>query len=142
MSVFWIYTKLETVSKSLETFHIQWYYNNTKGKHPLQSGCSEFRLMIVLTDTAYPVGRQDRHFYFRLLFLLSRKASNATIKLPKDISNANIPMKIEMISKAVIGATSLPMYSGTPVFINSGGYHPVMDTFRRCIVTRRYMNGN
>ena len=47
--------------------------------------------------------RQDRHFYFRLLFLeelfsLSRKASNATIKLPKDISNANIPMKIEMIS--------------------------------------------
>ena len=98
--------------------------------------------MIVLTDTAYPVGRQDRHFYFRLLFLLSRKASNATIKLPKDISNANIPMKIEMISKAVIGATSLPMYSGTPVFINSGGYHPVMGTFRRCIVTRRYMNGN
>ena len=86
--------------------------------------------------------RQDRHFYFRLLFLLSRKASNATIKLPKDISNANIPMKIEMISKAVIGATSLPMYSGTPVFINSGGYHPVMGTFRRCIVTRRYMNGN
>jgi len=45
-----------------------------------------------------------------LLFLLSRKASNATIKLPKDISNANIPMKIEMISKAVIGATSLPTY--------------------------------
>ena len=53
--------------------------------------------MNVLKDTAYPVGRQDRHFYFRL-FLLSRKASNATIKLPKDISNANIPMKIEMIS--------------------------------------------
>ena len=43
------------------------------------------------------LGRQDRHFYFRL-FLLSRKASNATIKLPKDISKANIPMKIEMIS--------------------------------------------
>ena len=98
--------------------------------------------MIVLTDTAYPVGRQDRLFYFRLLFHLSRKARAATIKLPKDISNVNIPLKIEMISKAVIGATSLPMYSGTPVFINSGGYHPVMDTFRRCIVTRRYMNGN
>lgn len=32
------------------------------------------------------------------LFLLSRKARNATTKLPKDISNANIPMKIEMIS--------------------------------------------
>ena len=49
------------------------------------------------------VGRQDRHFYFRLLFLeelfsLSIKANNATIKLPKDINNANIPMKIEMIS--------------------------------------------
>ena len=127
--------------KPLETFQIQWYYNNTKGKHPLQSGCSEFKLRNVLTDIAYPVGRQDRHFYFRLLFLLSRKASNATIKLPKDISNANIPMKIDMISKAVIGATSLPMYSGTPVFINSGGYHPIMGTFRRCIVTRRYMNG-
>ena len=53
--------------------------------------------MNVLKDTAYPVGRQDRHFYFRL-FLLSRKASNATIKLPKDINNANIPMKIEMLS--------------------------------------------
>ena len=51
----------------------------------------------VLTDTAYPVGRQDRHFYF-FLFLLSRKARNVTTKLPKDISNANIPMKIEMIS--------------------------------------------
>ena len=75
ISVFSVYTKLETVS----------------------GGCSEFRLMNVLKDTAYPVGRQDRHFYFRL-FLLSRKASNATIKLPKDISNANIPMKIEMIS--------------------------------------------
>ena len=38
-----------------------------------------------------------RAFYLRL-FLLSRKASNATIKLPKDISKANIPMKIVMIS--------------------------------------------
>ena len=59
--------------------------------------------MNVLKDTAYPVRREDRHFYFRLLFLekffsLSRKASNAIIKLPKDINNANIPMKIEMIS--------------------------------------------
>ena len=53
--------------------------------------------LFVLTDTAYPVGRQDRHFYFRL-FLLSRKASNATIKLPKAINNVNIPRKIEMIS--------------------------------------------
>ena len=43
--------------------------------------------------------RQERHYFFRLFFLsLSRKASNATIKLPKDISRANIPIKIEMIS--------------------------------------------
>lgn len=32
-------------------------------------------------------------------------------------------MNIKMISAAVIGAASLPMYSGTPV-IGSGGYHP------------------
>lgn len=36
-------------------------------------------------------------FYF-FLFLLSRKARNATIKLPEDINKANIPIKIEMIS--------------------------------------------
>ena len=70
--------------------------------------------MNVLKDTAYPVGRQDRHFYFRL-FLLSRKASNAITRLPKAHNNVNMPMKIERISKAVIHATSLPMYSGKPV---------------------------
>ena len=74
----------------------------------------------VLTNTAYPVGRQDRHFYFRLLFLeelfsLSRKASNAITRLPKAHNNVSMPRKIERISKAVIGATSLPMYSGKPV---------------------------
>lgn len=43
--------------------------------------------------------RQGGHYFFRLWSLsLSRKASNATIKLPKDISKANIPMKIETIS--------------------------------------------
>ena len=68
----------------------------------------------VLTDTAYPVCRQDRHFYFRL-FLLSRKVSNATTRLPKAHNNVSMPRKIERISKAVIGATSLPMYSGKPV---------------------------
>ena len=68
----------------------------------------------VLTDTAYPVCRQDRHFYFRL-FLLSRKASNAITRLPKAHNNVSMPRKIERISKAVIGATSLPMYSGKPV---------------------------
>ena len=68
----------------------------------------------VLTDTAYPVCRQDRHFYFRL-FLLLRKASNAITRLPKAHNNVSMPRKIERISKAVIGATSLPMYSGKPV---------------------------
>ena len=71
-------------------------------------------MLNVLTDTAYPVCRQDRHFYFRL-FLLSRKASNAITRLPKAHNNVNMPRKIERISKAVIGATSLPMYSGKPV---------------------------
>ena len=77
-------------------------------------GKRQFRLMNVLKDTAYPVGRQDRHFYFRL-FLLLRKASNAITRLPKAHNNVNMPMKIERISKAVICATSLPMYSGKPV---------------------------
>ena len=68
------------------------------------------RYLNVFTDTAYPVGRQDRHFYFRLLFFeeffsLSRKTSNTMSILPKHISKANISKKIEMISKAVISAT-------------------------------------
>ncbi len=59
-------------------------------------------------------------FYFRLLFLeelfsLSRKVSNAITRLPKAHNNVNMLMKIEIISKAVIHATSLLMYSGKPV---------------------------
>ena len=107
--------------------------SNCKGKHPLQSGCSQNRL-IVLTNIAYPVCRQDRHFYFRS-FLLSRKASNAINKLPKDISKAIIPIKTDMISNAVIYATSLPMYFGYTDIINTGGYHPVMGTFCADIVS-------
>ena len=95
----------------------------------------------VLTDTAYPVCRQDRHFYFRL-FLLLRKASNAITRLPKAHNNVNMPMKIERISKAVIHVTSLPMYSGKPVHINLGGYHPVMGTFRKDIVSCVELNNN
>lgn len=64
----------------------------------------------VLTNTAYPVCRRGRHFYFRL-FLLSRKVSNAMMKPPKEISKAKIPRKTIIISYAVIYATSLPMYS-------------------------------
>ena len=80
------------------------------------------------------MGRQDRHFYFRL-FLLSRKASNAINKLPKDINNANTPIKTEMISNAVIYATSFPMYFRLTDSISSGGYHPVMGTFHIHIVS-------
>ena len=68
--------------------------------------------------------RQGGHYFFRLCSLsLSRKASNAITKLPKAISKPIIPINIKMISAAVIGATSLPMYSGKPV-IGPGGYHP------------------
>ncbi len=68
--------------------------------------------------------QQGGHYFFRLWSLsLSRKASNAITKLPKAISKPITPMNIKMISAAVIGATSLPMYSGKPV-IGSGGYHP------------------
>lgn len=101
-----MFTKLKNESYSLELTLLNLQTNNKKlGEYFFRqyTNCSEFRLMNVLKDTAYPVGSQDRHFYFRLLFLeelfsLSKKASNATIKLPKDISNANIPMKIEMLS--------------------------------------------
>ena len=55
----------------------------------------------VLKDTAYPVGRQDRHFYL-CLFLLSRKASNAITKPPNEIINPLISMKIIIISADVI----------------------------------------
>ena len=72
--------------------------------------------------------RQGGHFYLRL-FLLSRKAIIATIKLPKDISKAKIPMKIVMISYAVMGATSFPMYSGKPVLQIPGGYHSCHECF-------------
>lgn len=71
--------------------------NYTESTHS-KGGCSEFRLKIVLKDdNTYPGAERIGIFYFRL-FLLSRKASNATIKLPKDIIKPNIPMKIVMIS--------------------------------------------
>ena len=67
---------------------------------------------IVLTDP--PILWADRIgiFYFFLLSLsLVRKARNAISRLPKVASKVNIPMKIEIISNAVILRTSLPMYS-------------------------------
>ena len=74
--------------------------------------------------------RQDRHFYF-FLFLLSRKARNATVRLPKVANSVSIPMNIEIISNAVISRTSLPMYSRLAGIIGSGGCHPVMGTLLR-----------
>ncbi|KEZ89452.1 hypothetical protein IO98_15905 [Lacrimispora celerecrescens] len=74
-----------------------------KRKHPLQKWMLSRLMLKCPYDTAYPVGRQGGHFYF-LLFLLSRKARNATIKLPKDINKANISMKIVMTSYAVVSA--------------------------------------
>ena len=97
--------------------------------------------LFVLTDDAYPVGRQDRHFYF-LLLLLSRKASNAINKLPKDINKANISIKTEIVSNAVIYATSLLMYFGHTDIINTGGYHPVMGTFHVDILSLLFLNNN
>ena len=58
-------------------------YSINKKEHPLQSGCSRLKLMSLRTPPHLWI-RQVRHFYF-FLFLLSRKARNATIKLPKEI---------------------------------------------------------
>ena len=84
-------------------------YSINKKEHPLQSGCS--RKGFRSKDPASPVGRQERHFYF-FLFLLSRKARNATIKLPKATSKLNIPIITEIISKAVIITHRLRSRSG------------------------------
>ena len=59
----------------------------------------------VLMGTAYPVDQTGWAFYLRL-FLLSRKAINATIQQPKDINKVKIPINIDIISYAVMGATS------------------------------------
>ena len=91
----------------------------------------------VLMDTAYPVDQTGWAFYLRL-FLLSRKAIIATIKLPKDISRANIPMKIEIISYAVMGATSFPMYSGEPVLQVWEVATPVVSAFLISILAQEH----
>ena len=53
--------------------------------------------LCVHKDVAYPGADRIGIFYFRL-FLLSRKASNAMTKPPKETSKAKIPIKTVMIS--------------------------------------------
>ena len=77
-----------------------------------------------------PILLADRiGFFYFFLFLLSRKARNAIIKLPKAANSVSMPMKIEIISNAVISRTSLPMYSWQARTIGSRGSHPVMGLF-------------
>ncbi len=83
----------------------------------------------ILMDTAYPVVRQDKHFYFFLLFLLLRKVRNVTVKLPKEISRLIIPINIKIISAVVILRTSLPMYSRLAGSSVREAAIPVMGTF-------------
>ena len=73
---------------------------------PLQSGASRARIYMVFRPRLTCLG-QVRHFYFFLLFLLSRKFRNATIKPPKVHNKVNIPRNIEINSNAVI-ITHLP----------------------------------
>ena len=90
---------------------------------------------------AYPVCRQDRHFYYLRLFLLSRKVSNATMNILTATIKEAVPRIVETISYAVIGTPSLPMYSGNPV-ISSGGSHPVMGTFFKRILAQQVLYFN
>ncbi len=83
----------------LEFFLQECYYNYTRESTHSKVDAPSLSRFLSLRTPPILWFRQDRHFYFRLfLFLLSRKASNAVIKQPKDISKANIPIKIEMIS--------------------------------------------
>ena len=78
-----------------------WYSIIRKGKHPLQKWMPRKVQLSALTDTAPLLA--DRGAYFLCsFFLFWRKASNATIKLPKAHNKVNMPMKIEIISKTVI----------------------------------------
>ena len=117
--------------KALETLHRLWYIEHKEGHLLVTDALQEPTPKVELPKRGLPLSerrpswlRQGGHYFFRLCSLsLSRKASNAITKLPKEISKPIIPINIKMISAAVIGATSLPMYSGKPV-IGSGGYHP------------------
>ena len=89
------------IENSFQLWYIDYKERHSLERMPLRSltpkgGVSKTGLY-PLTQRRPSWCKQGGHFYF-LLFLLSRQTSNATIKLPKDISKANIPMKIEIIS--------------------------------------------
>ena len=77
-----------------------WYNVLRKGKRPPQKWMPPIGFY-VLKDTA-PLLADRGAYFLRFFFLFWRKASNATIRLPKAHNKVNMPIKIEMISKAVI----------------------------------------
>ena len=80
-----------------------------------------------LWEPPLPFGRQERHYFLCLLFLLSRKFSNATNSAPNDISKLITPSTTITVSKAVILRTSPPFccYSGKPVSLQLLGGIPL-----------------
>ena len=101
--------------------HIQSLYDQDIKKAPTPKVDAPKRLCYALTDTAHPVDQ-----------------TGWAIKLPKDISNANIPIKIEIISYAVMGATSFPMYSGEPVLQVWEVATPVVSAFLISILAQEH----
>ena len=84
------------VRKSLAFFHLVAYNIDIK-KAPTPKVDATHDVFSALMSTAHPVCRQDGHFYLSLFFL-SRKAINATMKPPKDMSKPNIPMTTITVS--------------------------------------------
>ena len=73
-------------------------YNNYTKKAPTPKWMPTDWLIYLSMRGAHPGCRRGGHYFFAYLFLLSRKVSNAMIIPPEDISKANIPRKIIMIS--------------------------------------------
>ena len=84
------------------------------GKAPTSKWMLPFEVFSSFSRAASPVCRQERHFYLCLLFLLSRKFSNAINNELNDISKPITPSTTIMVSYTVIHVTSLPRYSGKP----------------------------
>ena len=113
LSVFINHGYILARKKKIERYVPKCYYMKRKSTHS-KSGCSQ-RLVRLLSSLPLSWTRRERHFYLCLLFLLSRKFSNATMRLP---TPAITPMAVRTaisISYSVIRTTSLPMDSGKPV---------------------------